>query len=733
MAPRHSARASRARVSYREPSFQSDDARDASYSSDPGDGSDNAAPAPAEPAGRTTRHSTRRAPRLRKSLREPSSEEDVDDFIDDDESDDDLQDGDTGAVVVLIPPAKRRRTNGAQRNGAAPARPARAAATRPPRKRKVATANSTKSAPRETRIMETDGLCPPWESLPAEIIMAVFDFAYWKIEDGKKANGWLVGAARTCRAFAKPALETLYKAPRFSSSRQIDQFTIALSAFHRRPESGYLDYLSKVKCLSLDERMLHRSFDIVALINILPSLVDVDIWSSKDTQLRGAYHETESYVPYRPEQWEKLDPSHRPLRSWHWNEKMGRIREICKLHHGYPIFSKLKRLTATHFDIVSKGSAPSYLGTILHPLPPLKGQALDEALRWIPSEEPDESLPPPAQAGTTLEAIRFEFCSSLAADFYVPRENLRTLEIHCCDNVDSDGLAACLAVSGAQLRTLVLDHNRSLNLEFLQTLGASCPRLATLSMNLLYFARPIEALAPEYDALMDETHAPRWPPDLESLSLQHLRRWTAEGAAALFRSIEREPFPRLRALVVSASVDLPWQTRASFRDEWLARFDRAFRRPPAPPPSRHLVSLKAFRLSKAARARKDVAREEGGGEERGNGGEAGGRGTRRPRRRAAAYGPGALADGSDDDDDGGVDGAARASALTSRVRSVLGPAAASGSDGGGDGVPTERRHRRGLCDVVDVRIDNARPREHEYRESDMLDSEESGDSDYPVE
>jgi hypothetical protein len=31
---------------------------------------------------------------------------------------------------------------------------------------------------------------------------------------------------------------------------------------------------------------------------------------------------------------------------------------------------------------------------------------------------------------------------------------------------------------------------------------------------------------------------------------------------------------------------------------------------------------------------------------------------------------------------------------------------------------------------VDIRIDNSRPNEREFRESDMVDSEISGDSDY---
>jgi hypothetical protein len=812
MAPRLSARASRARrVSYRETSFQSDDARDASYASDAAaDASDAANAAPDPPAQRTMRHSTRRAPQLRASLREPSSDDnedfiDDDDDVDDDDDDDDddeedsdddsLRDEADAAVDTIFdaadraaggargsspPPPKRRRTARAQRGhgamgaGRMPARSARAArppiAASParravrPRTRKAAVAKSKKPAGSEMRTrsaMETDGFCPPWASLPPEIVMAIFDFAYWGIEDDGKAASWLVQAARTCRAFAQPALEALYRTPRFLSSRQIMLFNNTIHhLFHDRPESPYIDYLSKVKYLAFDERMLSRSFDIIALINMLPSLVDIDIWSSKDYKLRGFFQlESESFMQYKYLRWEKVDLSHRPLRSWHWNMKMGPLYEICYLHHVYPIFSKLRKLTVTNFQAHSKGIIPSYLGSVLSPGRRLQDEELRDAMERHaknPIAEPppndlDRSQLSLALAGPTLETLRFEFCHALCGDFFVPRENLRTLEIHCCDQVNSAGLAACLAVSGAQLRTLVLDHNRALNLEFLQTLGAHCPRLTTLAVNLLYFSRPYEAPPePKYKALLEPEHVPHWPAGLEALTLQYLRRWSLEGAVALLESIEREPFPRLRSLVLSASVDMPWQTRASFRDEWLARFDRAFLRPWPGPPSRHLQSVKEFRLWKAARERGERAsaeRRDGASTSNGQGAVDAGGGKLRLRRRTAAYNPGALADDSDDDDDDDYDdddavddkGKPQGRSLGSLVKSVLGPAPnppATTDEGRGiekrpAQLATGRKVPQALCDVVDVRIDNARPRDRAYRESDMLDSEESGDEDYP--
>jgi hypothetical protein len=39
-------------------------------------------------------------------------------------------------------------------------------------------------------------------------------------------------------------------------------------------------------------------------------------------------------------------------------------------------------------------------------------------------------------------------------------------------------------------------------------------------------------------------------------------------------------------------------------------------------------------------------------------------------------------------------------------------------------------HLQGMCDVVDVRIGNLRPREKKYDETNFLDSERSGDEDY---
>ena len=39
-------------------------------------------------------------------------------------------------------------------------------------------------------------------------------------------------------------------------------------------------------------------------------------------------------------------------------------------------------------------------------------------------------------------------------------------------------------------------------------------------------------------------------------------------------------------------------------------------------------------------------------------------------------------------------------------------------------------HIQGMCDEVDVRIDNLRPREEQFHESDFLDSEPSGDEEW---
>ncbi|KKY28733.1 hypothetical protein UCDDS831_g00118 [Diplodia seriata] len=51
-------------------------------------------------------------------------------------------------------------------------------------------------------------------------------------------------------------------------------------------------------------------------------------------------------------------------------------------------------------------------------------------------------------------------------------------------------------------------------------------------------------------------------------------------------------------------------------------------------------------------------------------------------------------------------------------------------DGSGDWRRSQEKFIQGMCEIVDIRIDNLRPREEQFNENDFLDSEVSGDEDW---
>jgi hypothetical protein len=156
-----------------------------------------------------------------------------------------------------------------------------------------------------------------------------------------------------------------------------------------------------------------------------------------------------------------------------------------------------------------------------------------------------------------------------------------------------------------------------------------------------------------------------------------------------FESIisEAQNLQQLRNLSLSVSVDIDWHERAGFRDKWTSLFETVFKKIPQEP-VKYLQSMKIYRIYK--QSQKGIKRTRTSSQDRS--GDSSSTGRLRPR--------GTMS-------------------LRGKVMKAL-----------SNEERKSTQYIQGKCDVVDIRIDNSRPNEREFRESDMVDSEISGDSDY---
>jgi hypothetical protein len=697
-------RAVRNRISYRESSVEDDDG-DSTYASDQNiiGAAVQLQPSSAQRRDNAVsparRHSTRESNRVRRSLKEPSSDEDDDeDFVS--SNVDELE-----HLALQHPPPKRRKV--------APSRPV---ASRTRRAESHRTSQSSKGGPRKRRTVlikslskskarlskkwaaiDSDGVRPPWSTLPYHILLSIFDYAYeLHMQDGSGSNSaaWLLHAARTCHAYSEPALTVLYRRPALINGRRIISFANHITG---PAETQYINYRPKVRELVIDERHMPSNFDLTHLIRHLPQLAHVDLFSSKDTRpLRGNAHIlAERYWKYPPDLFNVLQETSPSLISWHWNAKMHALDLMLADQYFAMIqrtesrpFSNLKDVTFTNYNplVISTSHIIEYQEDYYaNPKPA-------ESLKSIVENEWNQALARSIQGMSRVRRLRFEFCKVVSATWlqFLPK-TLTTLELYCCANVETDGLQAYLESYGTALRTIVLDHNRYLSLDFLACLKSACPNLEELSMDLIYFEaeRVSTVVQPGYLKLLQSGSVPSWPSCLMKLSLTHLRQWDSDTVNMFFESIisQAESLQQLRQLSLSVSVDIDWHERAGFRDKWTSLFQTVFKRTPKDP-VKYLQSMKTYRLYKEAQ--KGVKRTRTMNQDQS--GDSSSTGRLRPR--------------------GTMSLRRKATDVLSSVESE------------------STQYIQGKCDVVDIRIDNSRPNEREFRESDMMDSEISGDSDY---
>lgn len=218
----------------------------------------------------------------------------------------------------------------AAQNGSRDRKPRRSKQVGRPRKPSTAasrTAPSNRAAQRPpiSRI-ESDGIIPPWATLPFEILLQTFIFASYPLIDENSrpapSIAWLCNLSRTCRAFAEPAITALYHSPPLVA---LDKPHRLLELLSEPAEQRFFNYRTKVKSLEIDlmRTLAYTSpgrgvFQLKDMIPVLPNLEDIHIFDIRDHPLhRRLGHSIRWHYP--DSIFESLIENERHLKSWWWN------------------------------------------------------------------------------------------------------------------------------------------------------------------------------------------------------------------------------------------------------------------------------------------------------------------------------------------------------------------------------------------------------------------------------
>ena len=649
-------------------------------------------------------------------------------------------------VINHAGPSQRKRR-------APPPKSSRPLKQRRPQKQLKTGHTAGKPSIKEFGILQLGGRIPPWQTLPYHILLQIFQYASYPLLDDRfeptATVNWLLNSALICKAFAEPALSALYYAPPLSPPSRVHGLIAQLAT--QDPSSTY-NYKGKIRYLDMEATStLVRKYggrvpiDLGDLLVHTPQLQGLGIHLVSDQpryRKRDNARTRTVKAVYQKSIFSALNTSNVSLRTWKWNSRLAGSRyslsDIKEIHCSPP-FQTLQSLTLVKFQTLETDPASF--------------------------KDNEEKLAAAINALPSLRRLNFEISSVLNEKLLpILPENLESLHIVDCSSVTSEILDPFLVTHGRNLRELVLDHNKFLNLSFLVDFAAACPKVELLKMNLTYYNShyTFQDSEPHYDTLLLPGEIPTWPASLQELELLHLRKLHADSARVFFGSlIDSAPsLPNLRRLVLKASLDsleLGWRDRASFRDEWIGKLQQVFLRH-SPPSSPHLQSIRVFNEYK-----RQLGDGQSGAQMATKNADSG---RTRPMR------PGLLRWGSsnfshveilkeiiDSESDSDVSHvpkrrssrlkrqdeevydlakspASKASSVrlrrTTKHSDASGSTEGSDTDANGTDVtpPDEDLFIQGLCEVLDVRIDNQRPTEEQFNENDFLDEEASGDEDW---
>ncbi|KAJ8061649.1 hypothetical protein OCU04_009450 [Sclerotinia nivalis] len=655
----------------------------------------------------------------------------------------------------------------------------------PKRRKQKRSISSRRSIVQSPSIMfaENPGNIPPWQTLPYHVLVQIFEYATYPLYEERTfqplpSGRWLLDVAYLCRGFAEPAFTVLYNSPPLVPMDKAHRLVELLKS---DPASVTFGYRQKVVNLRIEVRQVacyslpgSGLLDLYGLIRDLPRLVDLEFYDEKDSKpfkqlddpIRWEYppavFEALEHVEPAADSTEGDKTSLCKLRSWRWSSRLAgkkwpieRMREI----HLKPSFIGLKKVAFVNYQI-------------RHPKKGEDDPMLEELLA--------ESL----SVLENLEHLIFESSTLLNAKLMpLLPSNLRNLEITNCWEVTAEMLGEYLLTCGRQIRCLTLNHNSALSLAFLPSLGTACPYLEVLRMDLQYFDAHVSYhnSEPDYDQLLKSDQIPVWPSTLQTLELVNLRKWDQEAAEMFFQSLldSAGELPDLRVLVLQASINTGWRDRASFRDKWIGTLGHVFKRICDPP--KHFIKASELPEAKLSKLEPDLQHIE----------QSPAKNTKVQQKRNSLpirqstrakrttnYAESPDNSNDEDDEDDAVDDMTSSSPRPSKskpsgrevdqnrratreirmLKITAGidgfpssppqtPSSGDGDRDDGDSVSesengnqhVEGRGKKkqkqnliiqGMCEVVNIIIDNKRPAETQFGEADFLDSEPEGDDDW---
>ncbi|KAM0277997.1 hypothetical protein ACHAQH_005451 [Verticillium albo-atrum] len=582
---------------------------------------------------------------------------------------------------------------------------------------------------------------PAWDSPLVTYYNWVAIMSYAAASDsptGLEVN-WLLDTARSCSLLAGPALDVLYRCPPLTNDHKARSLVALLA---RPPSLTYFNYRTKIRVLCIDTGMVtihpQTSVSPFSLMQNLINLEEIKLVHSSDDPPFRRRAETIRWQ-YPKELFEALGvapdadadagdkkyPTH--LKGFYWNSRMmkrsfvDRVEKIKEIHT-LPTFAYIRKIGFSNFQI------PSWS------LRSTSQNESDEAVmaRDLKDQEYSRSVAACLSSLKELEHLTFQSSSVVNASLlqHLPQK-LKHLKIVNCWDVWSTYFANFLRSHGRHLESLILDHNQSLNLSFLTVLGVACPNLRELHMNLRYFRHydACDDSDPLYETLLFPEQVPTWPASLQLIEFDNLRQWTVESATSFFQSLvdSARNLPMLRYLVVRCMLDIPWKTRSEFRQAWEPRLNKVFLRPktsPLPPTSATTrIPAKSTTPKKPRKARKlgddGPARQSGRiaskDSERSSRASSAAKALRSIKRRRYEE---PDSDEFDHEDSSDVD---------------MDASDADASEGASNKAnfspsTSDEVFVQGLCTVVEIKLDNQKPREQQFAMEDFLDFED-GDED----
>ncbi|KAL9579174.1 MAG: hypothetical protein Q9212_005263 [Teloschistes hypoglaucus] len=589
--------------------------------------------------------------------------------------------------------------------------------------------------------LELGGEIPPWQTLPYEVLLQIFQHASYPLVTPtfvpSPSITWLYGTALLCKGFAEPALAALYYAPPlYPPSRAYG----LLASLKKEAEGSFMNYRAKIKYLDLDaDQILCRRYagqepmQLQALLALTPQVRGIGLHLLSDLPL---WRTSIGPRPLKPQSKVKAYQSgifttltnteNIRLIEWTWNGKMARqsgisLGQFNRIHQSNS-FKTLEHLTFT-------GSTSVF------------------GLEWFGRA---------AGALSRLKAITLTNLEDDMQSLKLLPKTLEHLDISNCSSLDAVIVTEFLTSHGAKLRELVFNHNDSLDLSFLQTLASSCPILERLKMDLTFYNThfTFKDSKPKFETLLVPDVTPTWPSGLQRLEMFHLRKWDTAAAYTFFSSLveSAENLADLRHIDIKASLgESNWRDRISFRNKWISRMENVFKRV-CPPPDPRLQSLPMFQTHRKGIRQSCITASTSGIKTRDSdpfshievqcptispntsgdsdtplasqrrstrttrsGNQAAdfyrqNRKSRRPRKRKNRN--------SEDSSSTEEDSALEDNSLSQHQRNGLGDEA------------DKELFVQGMCDVVHVVIDNLRPTETHLNEGDFLDDEISGDEDW---